>query len=96
MPRYDYRCDNCQRVQEVQHPYNDNALPYINCECSPAPQPCTRLIGAAPVHYDGWGFYLKDNLPAIERHAYKHEAMSGTQSDERERSRRIQDPHGEY
>ena len=30
MPKYDYKCEKCNKVQEVQHDYNKN--PKIKCK----------------------------------------------------------------
>jgi predicted nucleic acid-binding Zn ribbon protein len=96
MARYDYQCLTCGEIQEISHPITDPAREELTCRCAPGTQPCRRLIALPAVHYDGWGFYRKDNLPADERYAYKHESRSGIQSELRERDRRIPDPSGDY
>ena len=92
MPRYDYKCLNCSRIQEVSHSMQEK-LDYVLCQCSPAPQPCDRLITTAPaVSLKGYGFYKKDNLSADEKYSYDHFDDSGTQSEMKAMDRKIKDP----
>lgn len=93
MPVYVYECLNCHERQEITHSIHDDALAYLLCVCSPAPQPGKRLIVSAPaVSLKGYGFYRKDNLPAGEKYSYDHFDDSGTQSEKKAMGRKIKDP----
>lgn len=92
MPRYDYQCLNCQRMQEISHSIHETPVAYVLCECSPAPQPCRRMITTAPaVALKGYGFHKKDNLSPDEKYSYDHFDESGTRSEEKAMGRKIKD-----
>lgn len=51
MPRYDYQCDICQVIEEVNHSVSAAANPVLHCSV-----PMRRLIGAAPAIFKGTGW----------------------------------------
>ena len=56
MPRYDYRCSNCDLVFEVKQSFSSE--PVSTCpDCKSKAQ---RLIHSVPVVFKGSGFYVND------------------------------------
>ena len=47
MPRYDYKCEDCEHVEEVQHDYDKD--PQIDCEICFGP---TRKVISKPAIYN--------------------------------------------
>ncbi len=56
MPRYDYRCSNCDLVFEVKQSFSSE--PVSTCpDCKSKAQ---RIIHSVPVVFKGSGFYVND------------------------------------
>jgi putative FmdB family regulatory protein len=56
VPRYDYRCDRCERTFEIRQRISD--APLTTCErCG---GPIRRLLSAAPFILKGGGWYVTD------------------------------------
>ena len=56
MPRYDYRCSNCDLVFEVKQSFSSD--PVSTCpDCKSKAQ---RVIRSVPVVFKGSGFYVND------------------------------------
>ena len=56
MPLYDYRCQKCGEVTEVQHRYDEPGP----SECPHCGGELTKLISAPALQFKGSGFYLTD------------------------------------
>ena len=56
MARYDYKCPNCNKVFEVEHPMSER--PRVTCpDCGTEAQ---RVFSATGIHFEGHGFYNTD------------------------------------
>ncbi len=56
MPTYDYRCEKCNDVFEVEQKMSDPLLK----ECPKCKGPIKRLISAAGIVFKGSGFHVND------------------------------------
>ncbi len=57
MPLYDYQCSKCGHVIEIRHGFND-----VNeATCEKCDGELKRVFGAAPIIFNGSGFYLTDS-----------------------------------
>ncbi|MDI9591216.1 MAG: zinc ribbon domain-containing protein [Acidobacteriota bacterium] len=62
MARYDYRCPNCGRRFEVEHPMGER--PAVHCaSCGGKAQ---RVFSASGIHFEGHGFYNTDQRASTE------------------------------
>ena len=61
MARYDYKCPNCGKVFEVQHPMSEH--PTILCpDCNTEAQ---RVFSPSGIHFEGHGFYNTDQRKSM-------------------------------
>jgi len=51
MPTYDYKCEVCKAVQEIQKDFGDESVPTC-CQ-----QSMSRVWSAVPVKFNASGFY---------------------------------------
>jgi putative FmdB family regulatory protein len=59
MPLYDYQCSACGKVTEIRHGFNDT-----NAEkCPHCGGELSRIFSAAPIIFNGSGFYVTDSRP---------------------------------
>lgn len=62
MPTYDYKCNNCQTLQEVFIPMKDANQFYegqcINCKCKRFLE--KQFSGTTAIAFKGSGFYVND------------------------------------
>jgi putative FmdB family regulatory protein len=58
MPLYDYRCVACNNVSELRHGFDEQAGPCPSCGGT-----LTRQFHAAPIIFNGSGFYVTDSRP---------------------------------
>ncbi len=56
MPRYEYRCEGCGEVFEIQQKFADEPLT-VHEKCGGRVE---RLISAPGLHFKGSGFYVND------------------------------------
>ena len=62
MPKYDYKCETCETINELSHSMQDTG-PFLCEECG---EPMRKTLTPAPVHFKGVGFYTNDqNGPFI-------------------------------
>lgn len=57
MPRYDYKCDNCDTIEEVTHGFNAK----IEFTCFSCGGKMSKMISPVAVAFKGAGFYKTDN-----------------------------------
>lgn len=82
MPLYDYRCAACGKVTEIRHGFNDtNTEPCPHCGGALA-----RVFNAAPIIFNGSGFYKTDSRPVEKKSETKSDAKSETKSDTKSES----------
>jgi len=63
MPLYDYRCEACGKVTEIRHGFNEtHAEPCPHCGGASM----VRVFNAAPIIFNGSGFYVTDSRPAAK------------------------------
>lgn len=60
MPRYDYRCLDCQHQYEKREGFEAPALQ----KCPTCGGTARRVIHAPPILFKGSGFYITDSRPA--------------------------------
>lgn len=85
MPLYDYQCKSCQRVTEVRHGFRETFTgPCPDCGSSDV----GRVFSAAPIIFNGSGFYVTDSRPKAADSSGKESGSkesgskeSGTKSD---------------
>lgn len=58
MPLYDYRCASCHKALEIRHGFSEQAGPCPSCGGA-----LTRQFHAAPIIFNGSGFYVTDSRP---------------------------------
>jgi len=58
MPWYDYQCEDCGRVFEVQHPMGAHERP--KCRFCGS-RHTVKIFSPAGVHFKGKGFYVTDS-----------------------------------
>jgi hypothetical protein len=56
MPSYDFKCDTCSSVIEVQRSFDEEGTP----TCIPCNKTMTRMWQATPAHFKGGGWGGKD------------------------------------
>jgi putative FmdB family regulatory protein len=61
LPLYDYQCKACQKVTEVRHGFRE-AFEGTCPSCGGAEM--TRVFSAAPIIFNGSGFYITDSRPS--------------------------------
>ena len=71
MPLYDYKCDKCGYIFEVQQRITEKPLKH----CPKCKGPIKRLISPAGIIFKGSGFYMTDykEKPKTEAKAQKSE-----------------------
>lgn len=57
MPKYDYKCDTCEKVVEIQKSINDSNIEL----CESCGSEMNKIYGAIGVTFKGSGFYRTDN-----------------------------------
>lgn len=57
MPLYDYRCDDCRKVTEIRHGFNETNT----AACPACGGTLKRVFNAAPIVFKGSGFYVTDS-----------------------------------
>jgi putative FmdB family regulatory protein len=57
MPKYDYKCDNCETVVEVQKSINDSSSQV----CQSCGNEMVKVYSSVGVTFKGSGFYRTDN-----------------------------------
>jgi putative FmdB family regulatory protein len=68
MPRYDYKCNDCEHIFEVTQSMSDDAL----TECPKCDGSIRRLIGNVGISFKGGGFYVTDaNKPSTSSDSSK-------------------------
>jgi putative FmdB family regulatory protein len=58
MPLYDYRCASCHKASEIRHGFGEQAGPCPSCGGV-----LERQFHAAPIIFNGSGFYVTDSRP---------------------------------
>lgn len=96
MPRYDFRCPECQEVYELRLSYEEYDRlpedPRACARCLTKLNAMERVLTAAPVHYKGFGWFSTDNADSLERYARDHFDGSGTNTELKQKSRVQQRP----
>lgn len=72
MPKYDYKCRDCEAVQEVTHRITED--PVIEC-LTCGSHNTRRLVGATRTIFKGAGFYKNEaalNAVGMPEHVKKH------------------------
>lgn len=64
MPHYDYQCNACHTVFEVEHAMG--AKPRIKCPACGSTR-TSRQFSATGVHFTGSGFYVTDSRPGDQQ-----------------------------
>jgi putative FmdB family regulatory protein len=59
MPLYDYRCAACNKVLEIRHGFSEQAG-----QCPSCGGALQRQFHAAPIIFNGAGFYVTDSRPS--------------------------------
>ena len=73
MPLYDYQCKACQKVSEVRHGFREDFTG--PCPACGAPE-MARVFNAAPIIFNGSGFYINDSRPAKQADGAKADTAS--------------------
>jgi putative FmdB family regulatory protein len=76
MPLYDYRCATCGKVTEIRHGFNDAHTE----PCSHCGGTLSRVFNAAPIIFNGSGFYKTDSRPAEKKSEASKSESSSTSS----------------
>ena len=56
MPTYDYKCDKCNTIYQVQHQMTETVTP----KCALCEGPMRKAFGIAAVTFNGEGFHSTD------------------------------------
>lgn len=56
MARYDYRCNSCGNIFEVEHGMTEHP----DIVCPTCGQPASRMFSASGIKFEGSGFYNTD------------------------------------
>jgi putative FmdB family regulatory protein len=72
VPRYDYRCDRCERTFEVRQRISEAPL----TTCDRCGSPIHRLLAAAPFILKGGGWYVTDYPSAGRKKGMEAEKKS--------------------
>ncbi len=92
MPRYDVYCPGCGKTFErhltfeEKDEYGETYSSY--CDRLGEHVECRFVIGAAPVHFKGMGWFSTDHVDSVERFERDHYDGSGRNSDIKLRDRR--------
>lgn len=73
MPLYDYQCKACQKTTEVRHGFRE-AFEGACPSCGGTEM--ARLFSAAPIIFNGSGFYVTDSRPASGGESKKSESSA--------------------
>lgn len=57
MPKYDYKCDDCETVVEIQKSINDSSIQI----CESCGKHMVKIYSSVGVTFKGSGFYRTDN-----------------------------------
>ena len=68
MPRYDFKCEKCGSVIEVQMNFGESTVP-VCCQTS-----MTKVFSSTPIHFKGGGFYITDYRSEGYKQAAKKDA----------------------
>lgn len=82
MPRYDYACEGCGRVFELNHSFATRITQHP-CEGCGSVQPVHRLFSMPAVQYRTDGFYGYDNADSVTKYQREYFSESGDRSDKK-------------
>ncbi len=52
MPKYDYKCPQCSRIEEVEHSMDDTPV----IDCAFCHKPCRKVFNPTPSVFKGTGW----------------------------------------
>lgn len=91
MPRYDYRCPECNKILERKHGFDVTEVKSW-CDVVNREVVLERIFTAPVMHFKGYGFYVTDTRSSDEKYAFDHFDGSGTNAELKAMDRRIKDP----